>query len=953
MNNFKKLSLCVVLINLFLVSAAFSSDHQILQSDTKYNRICKVWSNEIIIRLKPESNTKEILNQVLKSLSADVIYTFLTREESVTNQNPNFLAERKIDQIKLAKIIYTEEPLLRTYHISYPGSDPPELVCKKIMLLNKSVEIAEPVSVDEEQATTLIPNDPLVGQQSLLSLISALDAWGIYQGDTNIVIGVSDGGIYQDHPDLQPNIAPNWKEIPDDGIDNDGNGYIDDYAGFNLAYKDDGTKPGVTVHSSDHGTAVASIAAAKTNNAKGIAGIGFNSRLFPIKTAAMGDNSIRYGYQSILYAGKRGFKVLNCSWGQEKSFSQIDQSVIDYAVANDVAIVAAGGNGNNSIAPYYPAGYFGVLAVGETSLNDVVEGSSTMGAEIDIMAPGENVYVAKNNGGYAIEQIGGTSFASPVVAGVVALVRGKHPNLNNLQALEFTRQCTDDIVNLNPQWETMVRGRINALKAMTIDPMSIPGIKPLKLRFLNSNMVELDRLNSGDDTYLEIPAFNYLGSAANLKMTLSMAYDFSNSIEIINSDVNIASVSANSSFTISKFKIRLLQQETSKVIFRVDITNDKGYHDFFMVPYIPSSEMTTISNGVLTFSVGDRGHIGFAGSNEDRQGLGLLYYGTGSLLYKGGIIASAGTNQVVSSLFSQAYEGCDFGIEKPFVEPDKYTGIINDNAAYAPEKIGLSIKQTFSLSSMSNIAKSVVTIKNISGKNLSDVALGYYFDWDIPPNTDSNIVGAFPEAIPESFKAVAASAEYAQYSGTAPSTVCGCLAFSNNEALEAQAAGMDYATTKSFSKANQLASLSSGQNIQYQKIGDINMIVGMRFPGNTAPNAELNFNFYFGCAKTKTDLAQSFQNALLNLGVEEKTDYPIVGISSFPNPTNNFIQLKLTNISPENMQLSVIDVMGNDVTQKIKSTDNYNFDMSALEPGVYILSITSGKNTVYNKIIKY
>lgn len=951
MNNLLKLFFNTTILLVLCVGFAVSENHKILFPDKKIGRISKVWSNEIIIRVKSTSNNPDNINRILNTYSSSIVSVYLAPDESIFRQSQTFLENRNLNLEKINAIIVSEEPLLRTYHLQYSGDESPEAFCMRLLMTEKSIEIAEPVGVDEI-LTQSIPNDPLVGQQSLLSLISAFDAWGIYRGDTNIVIGVSDGGIYQQHPDLLQNISHNWNEIPDDGIDNDNNGYIDDFLGYNIAYQDDGTKPGETNHSSDHGTGVASIAAASTNNSKGIAGVGYKSRIFPIKTAVMNDNGIKYGYQSILYSAKRGLKVLNCSWGQPKAFSQIDQSVVNYAVANDVAIVAAGGNGNNSLTPYFPAGYFGVLAVGETDLTDRVTGSSTMGAEIDIMAPGENSYVAKNNGSYAVETSGGTSFASPVVAGVLALVRGRYPNLTALQAQEFTRQAVDDITAQNDQWTTMVRGRVNALKAVTIDPFSIPGIKPLKLNFFNKSLMKIDRLTNNEEAYLEIEAFNYLGNAKNLKFTLSMAYDFGQSIQIMDSTIGIEMINSNSQFSIARFKLKLLQEETSKVIFRVDISCENGYHDFFMVPLIPTSEVTTFSNGILTFSVGDRGHIGFVGTGENQQGVGILYNDVGSLIYKGGLIATANNNQVVSSNFSQMFDYCDFKSEKSFTEPDKFTGLLNDEAASQFERIGLSVQQTYLLASKNNIAKSTVKIKNTSGKILSDVSLGYYFDWDIPPNSDKNTVGIFPESIPESFKAVAAAAEIAQYSGSETAPVCGCVAYSNDENLRAQAAGMDYATTKSFSKANQIASLSSGSNIQYNKVGDINMIVGMRFPGNMLPNTELSFNFFFGCANSKSELATAFQSALLGLGVDNSMDDNSTNFEVYPNPTNDYISLKFSNIDPNGLKFVILDVLGNEV---VKSTSGYNgiINISILEAGFYIVHLNSNGRSVFSKFIKY
>ncbi|MER3329201.1 MAG: S8 family serine peptidase, partial [Candidatus Kapaibacterium sp.] len=176
----------------------------------------------------------------------------------------------------------------------------------------EGVDMAEPYRLQKLQAFT--PNDEFIErQEDALALINAYEAWEIYSGDSNIVIGISDNGIDQFHTDLRNNIAINNKEIPNNSIDDDNNGFIDDYNGFNL----DGAYPGQlwgnTYIEDDHGTLAAGIAGADFNNGVGVAGIGGYSKIFPIRIGAeeLDSENTAYGYESMLFAARTGIKVLN------------------------------------------------------------------------------------------------------------------------------------------------------------------------------------------------------------------------------------------------------------------------------------------------------------------------------------------------------------------------------------------------------------------------------------------------------------------------------------------------------------------------------------------------------------------------------------------------------------------------------------------------------------------
>lgn len=182
---------------------------------------------------------------------------------------------------QVAAIERAEEPLARTICVRYTGPLPAEKFCALLMATHPLVEYAEPV---RRQRLLLVPNDPLFSDQTYLQAIEAPAAWDITTGSPSVLIGVSDSGVRFSHEDLGGAIAVNSGEIPNNGIDDDGNGYVDDYRGYNITWRNDGTAPDSVFHPTDgHGTSVAGIIAAVQNNGKGISGVAPGCRIVPIK----------------------------------------------------------------------------------------------------------------------------------------------------------------------------------------------------------------------------------------------------------------------------------------------------------------------------------------------------------------------------------------------------------------------------------------------------------------------------------------------------------------------------------------------------------------------------------------------------------------------------------------------------------------------------------------------
>jgi subtilisin family serine protease len=305
---------------------------------------------------------------------------------------------------------------------------------------NANVAYAEPDFVAKAAGS---PDDPYLGYQWGLSKVEAPQAWDATTGSSSIIIAILDTGVDLDHPDLAGKIITN--------INFTNSTTVDDVYG--------------------HGTHVAGIAAAATNNGIGVAGLGYSSSIMNVKV--LGDDGIGYFSwvaQGIIWAADNGAQIINLSLGGSDTSSTLADA-INYAWSKGVVVVAAAGNNGNS-SPFYPAYYPNCIAVAATDVNDILASWSNRGDWVDVAAPGVSIYSTMKNGVYW--SMSGTSMASPYVAGLAALLFTTVSDTNGDGKLndEVRSQIQANCDNISVSG--IGYGRIDASRAVSTVPV-LPG----------------------------------------------------------------------------------------------------------------------------------------------------------------------------------------------------------------------------------------------------------------------------------------------------------------------------------------------------------------------------------------------------------------------------------------------------------------------------------------------
>ncbi len=315
------------------------------------------------------------------------------------------------------------------------------------------------------EATT---NDSLSDKQYGLQVVQAKKAWTLATG-RGVVVGILDTGFDWDHPDLVSQVRVNPLEDANkngtfeawpstiqrggifgdlDGVDDDGNGFVDDVIGFDFVDQsvrnigDDQTRDPIPFDEQGHGTSVAGVIAATANNSIGIAGLAYNAKIVALRAFdATGNGEEDDIAAALVYAALNGVKIVNMSFGDGVD-SPVLRDAIEFARQMGCILVASAGN-TGVVSRQFPAGYDGVLVVASTNENDLRSPFSSTGSLVDISAPGERIVTTAINSRY--RTVSGTSFSAPLAAACAALMLERFPAANASEIVSTLTENTNDL----------------------------------------------------------------------------------------------------------------------------------------------------------------------------------------------------------------------------------------------------------------------------------------------------------------------------------------------------------------------------------------------------------------------------------------------------------------------------------------------------------------------------
>ncbi len=773
---------------------------------TKRNSSSNYESKTVIIKVKDEfradCKNDAIVNNRLEYIFGKVGVVSVIKE---------FPRQKKPVRAKHANgMAYTDLSLI--YKLKYNSNDDPWIVIPHL-LKTGMFEYAEPSFKFDLLYT---PNDPQLIDLYYLDTINAYEAWGVTKGDTNVVIGISDTGFDIDHPDLVDNVKYNYLD-PINGIDDDSDGYVDNYRGWDLGEEDSDPTAGA----SWHGIFVSGVAGASTDNNNQLAGVGFKCKLLPIKiTDASG--ALTAAYKSIEYASEHGCSVVNCSWGSPNSWSAYGQDVVRKATVDNNCLVVASAGNSHATDKFYPASFDFALSVGGTdTLNQKWVQSGTEGSnyneEVDIVAPAISI-TRVNNGGGTLGSGRGTSFSSPMVAGAAAIVKSQFPGYSAIQVMEQLKATADDLsgIPFNSTYEnTMGEGLLNMYRSVT--ETSHPGFFMDGLVY---NDLQDGLFTDGEKIYIYGTLYNVLAtSSAASKMTISTNSPY---VEWIDSVRVFGAVPSGASGSTSgipfSFKVKAGASPSTLVEFKI-VFEDGAYDTKQIISTTLNVDYITTSVNDLAFTVGASGKLAYNVIGAQSQGVGLKVYGGNTILYQMGLLAAV--DGVKSSFVLdgdwETNEGISYiypGIESSL---DISTSFKDDPAA---SSIGLKLKQktlVWDDSDKRNFIIVEYNVINISGAPITGLNLGIFSDWDI--NAYNNNIAVYDSTIKTGY-CYEPSGIYAGVHILSDSLI-------QHYAFDNDGSNSSINQYDGFTSAEQYTSVSGGNGRDSAGVSDVSQVVGV------------------------------------------------------------------------------------------------------------------------------
>lgn len=626
--------------------------------------------------------------------------------------------------------------LSRIYLLRYDAPIPIEKAITAISRL-ESVEYAEPVAYPRPFG---IPSDPAVqsNQQWHHQVIGMFAAWDILTADSTSVIAIIDTGIESDHPDLAEAIWLNPGEagpLADNGFDDDGNGLIDDWWGYDFGGADglsEDNDPSAV--DDDHGTNVAGIAGSVGDNQAGGAGVAYGARLMAVKVGDDAGRSLPGAYDGLLYAAAMGARVINCSWGAA-GFSRAEDELVRYVHEDLNALVIAAADNDGADRAAYPAGYSSAMSVAGTRPNDAKTGSSNYHHTVDIAAPGIDIYTTARNKGYSIQS--GTSMAAPIVSGAAALVLLRDPSLtaDQVEAILQASAVNIDLQN-TPYINKLGSGRVDVASALA---------EMTQLR--SAVIVEHAIIDEGGDgtidrsekVRLAVTVKNLLAPSNLVRVRLEP--DVPLSVTIQEPIVDLTDLQTGELATTPEGTFELTFPEGLRDDARVGLwiiaeSPDNTVRQLIELDLYPTWATTELTDFDATFN-GD-GSVAYVGLDQTR-GRGLYFRDRGSLVWHGGFLVGTGPDAVADAVRqgpkSLGIDEDEFALVDPYrLERPDETREIGRSAfsvagfASLPFDIRLTTVEDVRYP---HVLLATYELTNVSSTTVEGAHAGLYIDWDL------------------------------------------------------------------------------------------------------------------------------------------------------------------------------------------------------------------------------
>jgi subtilisin family serine protease len=812
-----------------------------------------------------------------------------------------------------------------------------------------------------------IPNDPFYYLQWHLPAVYAPSAWDVTTGDPDIIIAITDNGVDWDHPDLASNIWDNEDEVPNNGLDDDDNGFVDDIRGWDFSGNDNNPScDGDTVFISlGHGTHVAGLASARANDAYGVAGLAPECSIMPIKISS--GQYIEYGAAGITYAYENGAKVINCSWGGNY-YSQLEADAIANALAAGALVVASAGNDNTQYL-HYPSSLDGVLSVAAMDPYDVKSVYSNSHPTVDVCAPGDNIFstFVTSSGSASYSTMSGTSMASPIVAGLAGLVFSQYPTWSPDQVTVKILNTCDNIDSLNPGYVGMLGfGRINAYRAVG---EALPGLRFSDFSVDDSAGGDGDNIpEPGENMNLIVTISNSLQDAQGLVGTLTTDHLQVTILQDSSTFGDIAT-GATGDNSDNPFQVQLgMMSEGEEVLFSLYLVTSEGYSFNFNFTMLVSPPYANMNIGNVVCTVTNFAALGYQSnpyySWSEQIGEGFRYPASGgNALYHGTFMLSYGQSRVCASLYREnvfpyEFEWLSDGpiiISTPgqFADQEAQSSCYDHNVfqQYVSSVVVNEKAYAWADTAHDDFVILEYELSNISSTDLLNCYGAMFMDWDIGDFTINSVGYDASHGIGYMYSF--SSNYYGVKSLTHP--VYAHRAVDNNLYTSYGPNIFSDNVIYQFIVGNigQLVA-SGGEFSHITSVGPLNLETDTTVTVAFAIVGGLTFNHMINNAIAAEEAYQSILNQSPLANVSTETEVYLSDPT--PNPFNLEVSFHLDLISSANIDISIFDILGREVAvvfQGISPAGSRQFVWKAEDfaSGIYFLQAQAGGHSMMKKLI--